>query len=147
MIYTADHGQWLPGDPDAGRQLTPHATAIDPPMQQGSVPLLLLAFGTRTRAALAERFDLRLVDRASDFEIFPTVLQAAGYSAADTRRFHSPSLFESQAERPPRAFLSGNVFARDGAFYVLTNQWNPDLGSACFVNSFSSDSLGASPAR
>ncbi|MGH7336959.1 MAG: sulfatase-like hydrolase/transferase, partial [Myxococcota bacterium] len=147
VIYTADHGQWLPGDPDAGRKLTPHATAIDPPMQQGSVPLLLLAFGPRTRAALAERFDPRLVDRASDFEVFPTVLQAAGYSATDTRRFHAPSLFEGEAERAPRAFLSGNMFARDGQFYVLTNQWNPDLGSACFVNSFSVASLRASRAR
>ena len=127
MVYTSDHGQWLPGDPDGGRELTPHATAIDPPMQQASVPLLLLAFGPSTRAALAERFDPRLVDRASGFEVFPTVLQAAGYAAADTRRFHPPSLFESQAERPPRAFLSGNVFARDGEFYVLTDQWNPDL--------------------
>ena len=135
VIYTSDHGQWLPGDPDGGRQLTPHATAIDPPPQQASVPLLLLAFGPRTRAALAERFDPQLVDRASDFEVFPTVLQAAGYSATDTRRYHPPSLFESQAERPPRAFLSGNVFARDGDFYVLTNQWNPDLGSACLSTS------------
>ena len=139
VIYTSDHGQWLPGDPDGGRKLAPHATAIDPPPQQGSVPLLLMAFGPRTRAAVAERFDPALVDRASDFEIFPTVLQAAGYSAADTRRHYAPSLFESRAERPARAFLSGNVFARDGSFYVL----NPDLGSACFVNAFSPDSLRA----
>jgi glucan phosphoethanolaminetransferase (alkaline phosphatase superfamily) len=144
VVYTSDHGQWLPGDPDGGRQLTPHATAVDPPAQQASVPLLLLAFGPRTRAAIAERFDPRLVDRASDFEVFSTVLQAAGYAAADTRRYHPPSLFESGAERPPRAFLSGNVFARDGAFYVLTNRWNPDLGSACYVNEFSPASLGAS---
>jgi hypothetical protein len=105
-----------------------------------------MAFGPRTRAAIAERFDPRLVDRASAFEVFSTVLQAAGYSAADTRRFHPPSLFESDVERPPRAFLSGNVFARDGQYYVLTNQWNPDLGSACFVNEFSLSSLGV-PAR
>ncbi len=147
VIYTSDHGQWLPGDPDDERKLTPHGTLVDPPAQQGSVPLLLLAFGPHTRAAIAERFDPDLVDRASDFEIFPTVLQAAGYSVTDTRRYYSPSLFESRAERPPRAFLSGNVFARDGAFYVLTNQWNPELGSACFVNEFSETSLGVARAR
>jgi glucan phosphoethanolaminetransferase (alkaline phosphatase superfamily) len=147
VIYTSDHGQWLPGDPDGGRPLTPHATPVDPPMQQASVPLVLLAFGPRTRAAVAQRFDPRLVDRASDFAIFPTVLQAAGYAAADTRRFFPPSLFESDAEREPRAFLSGNIFARDGEYYVLTNQWNPDLGSACFVNPFSLDALRAAQAR
>ena len=147
VIYTSDHGQWLPGDPDGGRALTPHATPVDPPMQQASVPLILLAFGPRTRAAVAQRFDPRLVDRASDFEIFPTVLQAAGYAAADTRRFFPPSLFESEAERAPRAFLSGNIFARDGEYYVLTNQWNPDLGSACYVNPFSLDPLRALQAQ
>jgi glucan phosphoethanolaminetransferase (alkaline phosphatase superfamily) len=147
VIYTSDHGQWLPGDPDGGRSLTPHATPVDPPMQQASVPLLLLAFGPRTRAAVAQRFDPRLVDRASDFAIFPTVLQAAGYAAADTRQFFPPSLFESEAERAPRAFLSGNIFARDGEYYVLTNQWNPDLGSACYVNPFSLEALRALQAR
>jgi lipid A ethanolaminephosphotransferase len=139
VIYTSDHGQWLPGDPDGGRQIATHATAVDPPSQQASVPLLLLAFGPRTRAALAERFDPHLVGRASDFELFPTMLQAAGYPATETSRFHAPSLFESRAERPARAFLSGNVFAKAGAYYVL----NPDLGSACYVNAFSLDGIGA----
>jgi hypothetical protein len=77
----------------------------------------------------------------SGFEIFATVLQAAGYAASDTRRDHPPSLFESDAERPPRAFLSGNVFAREGAFYLL----NPSLGSACFVNPFSPPPVGVAP--
>jgi glucan phosphoethanolaminetransferase (alkaline phosphatase superfamily) len=147
VIYTSDHGQWLPGDPDGGRTLTPHATPVDPPVQQASVPLLLLAFGPHTRAAVAERFAPELVDRASSFEIFPTVLQAAGYAAADTRRFFAPSLFERHAERAPRAFLSGNIFARDGEYYALTNQWNPDLGSACFVNPFSLDALRSAQVR
>ena len=147
VIYTSDHGQWLPGDPDGGRRLTPHATPVDPPMQQASVPLLLLAFGPRTRAAVTQRFDPRLVDRASDFEIFPTVLQAAGYAAEETRRFFAPSLFESEAERAPRAFLSGNIFAREGEYYVLTNQWNPELGSACYVNPFSLEPLRAAQSQ
>ena len=140
VIYTSDHGQWLPGDPDPGRPVTPHATSVDPPMQQASVPLLLLAFGPRTRAAVAQRFDPQLVDRASGFEIFPTVLQAAGYAASDTQQHYSPSLFERDAARRAPAFLSGNIFARDGDFYLL----NPALGSACFINPFSSAELRAS---
>jgi len=140
VIYTSDHGQWLPGDPDGGRKLTPHATPMDPPPQQGSVPLILLAFGPRTRAALAERFDPLRFDQASAFEVFPSVLQAAGYSASDTGRHYPPSLFETDAPRPPRAFLSGNIFATDGEFYVL----NPALGSDCFANPFSLSSVRAS---
>jgi len=147
VVYTSDHGQWLPGDPDGGRALTPHATPKDPPVQQASVPLLLLAFGPRTRAEIAQRFDAQLVDRVSDFAIFPTVLQAAGYAAADTRPLFPPSLFEREAGNASRAFLSGNIFARDGEFYVLTNQWNPDLGSACYVNPFSLDRLRAAAPR
>ena len=142
VIYTSDHGQWLPGDPDGGRKLTPHATAIDPPPQQGSVPLILLAVGPRTRAAIAQRFDASRFDRASDFELFATVLQAAGYAASDTQRHYAPSLFERDVANAPIAFLSGNVFARDGAFYVL----NPGLGSDCFTNPFSAADVRASPA-
>ena len=137
VIYTSDHGQWLPGDPDGGgssRRTRPRW--IRRCSRAGSAA----AAGVRAAHARRGRGALRSAARRSRerLRIFPTVLQAAGYSAADTRRFYPPSLFESEAERPPRAFLSGNIFARDGGYYVLTNQWNPDLGSACYVNAFSS---------
>jgi hypothetical protein len=96
------------------------------------VPLLLLAFGPRTRAALADRFDARLVDGASAYEIFPTVLQAAGYAPADTAGHYPPSLFERDAVRGPRTFVSGNIFGANPGAYVL----NRGVGDDCFVNDF-----------
>ncbi len=137
VIYTSDHGQWLADEKTIGRQISPHATVIDPPPEQASVPLLLLAFGPRTRAAVAERFSARLLDEASAYEIFPTVLQAAGYAAADTDRRYPPSLFESAAERPRRTFVSGNIFGTNGGAYVL----NRGLGDDCFVNPFDAASV------
>jgi len=47
----------------------------------------------------------------------------------------------AEPERVRRQFLSGNVFAREGAFYLL----NPSLGSACFVNPFSPPPVGVAP--
>jgi lipid A ethanolaminephosphotransferase len=132
VVYTSDHGQWLADDDTVGRQISPHATVVDPPPEQASVPLLLLAFGPKTRAAVAERFSPRLFDEASAYEIFPTVLQAAGYSAEDTDVHYPLSLFESAGERPPRTFVSGNIFGTNGSAYVL----NRGLGDDCFVNPF-----------
>jgi len=138
VIYTADHGQSLE-EPDfePGRDVSPHATAIDPPAAQASVPLILLAFGPRTRAAIEARFHPVLVDRASGFEIFSTLLESAGYARDELGDF-SASLFDAEALRRERLFASGNVFAQEGGFYVL----NPDIGSACHLNRFE-----APPAR
>jgi lipid A ethanolaminephosphotransferase len=132
VVYTSDHGQWLADEQSAGRQVSPHATVLDPPDEQASVPLLLLAFGPRTRAALSDRFDARLVDGASAYDIFPTVLQAAGYAPGDTAGHYPPSLFERDAVRGPRTFVSGNIFGANPGAYVL----NRGVGDDCFVNDF-----------
>ena len=137
VVYTSDHGQWLADEKTMGRKISPHATVVDPPPEQASVPLLLLAFGPRTRAALAERFSTHLFDTSSAYEIFPTLLQAAGYAAADTHERYPPSLFESEAERPRRTFVSGNIFGTNGGAYVL----NRGFGDDCFVNPFDVDSV------
>jgi len=132
VVYTSDHGQSLE-EPDAepDRAVSPHATEVDPPSAQASVPLILLAFGEETRAAVRERFSPELRDRVSAFEIFPTLLEAAGFARADLSEF-PPSLFETEAPRGERIFVSGNVFAQEGGFYVL----NPLMGSACHLNRF-----------
>jgi glucan phosphoethanolaminetransferase (alkaline phosphatase superfamily) len=131
VVYTSDHGQSLE-EPGVHRTVTPHATEIDPPSAQASVPLLLLAFGERTRAAIAQRFDPELRDRISAFEIFPTLLESAGYAREDLQPDFAPSLFDVAARRGERVFASGNVFAREGDFEIL----NPGMGSACYLNAF-----------
>lgn len=140
LVYTSDHGQWLADEKTTGRRISPHATVLHPPPEQASVPLLLLGFGPRTRAALAERFSTRLFDAASAYEIFPTLLQAAGYAAAETREHYAPSLFEIEVERPRRTFVSGNIFGANGGAYVL----NRGFGDECFANPFDVASVRAS---
>ena len=133
VVYTADHGQSL-AEPewDASSRVTPHATELDPPSAQASVPLLLLAFGSGTRAEMAERFHAELRDRVSAFEIFPTLLESAGYDRNEIQMAFAPSLFDASAERGVRIFASGNIFAREGGFYIL----NPGMGSSCHLNVF-----------
>jgi glucan phosphoethanolaminetransferase (alkaline phosphatase superfamily) len=132
VIYTSDHGQWLADERTADRRISPHATVVGPPAEQASVPLLLLAFGPRTRPAIAARFSDRLFDAASAFEIFPTVLQTAGFSSDETAGRYGPSLWEVDAARPPRTFVSGNLFGTNPGAYVL----NRGVGADCFVNPF-----------
>jgi arylsulfatase A-like enzyme len=140
VIYTSDHGQWLPDDGDE-RAVAPHATVLAPPSEQASVPLVLLAFGPRTRAALEARLGAALVDAASGYAIFPTVLQAAGFAPADTATRYAPSLFEAGAGRPPRSFVSGNIFASHSGAFAL----NPGVGDECFSNAFDVDALRSAP--
>lgn len=137
VVYTSDHGQWLADERTADRKISPHATVLDPPDEQASVPLLLLAFGPRTRATLAKRFAGHLVDATSAFEIFPTVLQAAGYAIAETAGRYPPSLFEEKAGAVPRRFVSGNIFGANPGAYVL----NRGVGDDCFLNDFDVDSV------
>jgi glucan phosphoethanolaminetransferase (alkaline phosphatase superfamily) len=139
VIYTSDHGQWLADERTADRRISPHATVLDPPSEQASVPLVLLAFGPRTRPAIAARFSDALVDSASAYEIFPTILRAAGFSSGDTTSRYGPSLFEAGALRPARTFVSGNIFGTNPGAYVL----NRGVGSDCFVNVFDVSALRA----
>ncbi|MBW2723897.1 MAG: sulfatase-like hydrolase/transferase [Deltaproteobacteria bacterium] len=127
VIYTADHGQSLRdsvddgGPPRSGRpKRWPHAVPIDPPAQQASVPLLLFAFTPGSRAALSERYAPSLKDRASGFEIFPSVLELAGYAPETVRRRYGPSLFDGETPRASRRFVSGNLFGIGGGFYQNT---------------------------
>jgi lipid A ethanolaminephosphotransferase len=131
VVYTSDHGQFLADETSQDRLISPHATLNAPPSEQASVPLLLLGFGEPVRAALSARFQRELVDHASAFQIFPTLLQAAGYSAENSRAYYAPSLFEGVLETP-RIFVTGNIIARNAGAYVL----NREIGDGCFVNPF-----------
>jgi hypothetical protein len=96
------------------------------------VPILLVASGADTRASVAELYDPKLLHRTSAFEIFPTLLRAAGYDQNQlTDRFYH-SLFDADAPRGERRFLSGNLFASAEPFDVL----NPKLGSVAYWNPF-----------
>jgi lipid A ethanolaminephosphotransferase len=138
VIYTSDHGQSLleavddGGPPRMGMpRRWPHAAPVDPPAQQGSVPLVLFAFDADVRSALSDRYSPSLRDRVTAFEIFPSVLELAGYPAEAVRRRYGPSLFDVTTPRPPRRFVSGNLFGIGGGFYQ-----NLLIREATFLNDF-----------
>jgi lipid A ethanolaminephosphotransferase len=117
LVYTSDHGQsGLLPEELAGTPSFPHATPVDPPPTQAMVPLLLLAVGADVRAALASRYHPELRDRVSGFEIFPTLLVAAGYAEPEVAARHLPSLFDAGADRSHRVFVSGNLFGRGRSY-------------------------------
>jgi glucan phosphoethanolaminetransferase (alkaline phosphatase superfamily) len=118
VIYTADHGQSLfePWGPEE-RRARGHGQSPNPPPHQARIPLLVFALGDRPRAALASRYEASLRDRTSAFELFPTLLRLAGYGAADVRGRYHHSIFDPEADRSRRIFVSGNHFGADGPLY------------------------------
>jgi hypothetical protein len=142
VVYTSDHGQSLTGrQPDRARRHTPHATPINPPPEQASVPLLLLAFGPEVPARVAARYEPALVDHASAFEIFPALLETAGYAREDVQRHYPFSLFDADADRSRRIFASGNIFSREGNFHIM----NRLMGDVCYLNEFTPPVAPAPP--
>ncbi|MEN8184616.1 MAG: sulfatase-like hydrolase/transferase, partial [Myxococcota bacterium] len=112
VVYTSDHGQSLlePGPDGQPFRGFPHATPLDPPVEQALVPLMLIAVGERVREALALRYLPELTDRVSSFEIFPTLLVAAGFDPGEVRARYHTSLFDPEARSEARFFVSGNLF-------------------------------------
>jgi hypothetical protein len=120
VVYTADHGQSLfedhPGHPE-WRALRGHGTPGRVPPQQAMVPLMLFALHPEVKAALEQRYQPRLRDRTSAFELFPTLLLVAGYDRGDLRSRYHVDLFDGGAERRERRFVSGNHFGAGGPLY------------------------------
>lgn len=138
VLYTADHGQSLDeavDDEGATRHARPsrwpHAQPIDPPPQQASVPLLLLATRPETREVLHALYRPSLRDRASAFAIFPTLLRIAGYDEHAVRERYGPTLFDPAPQHPSRRFVSGNLFGIGGGFYQ-----NRLIREATYLNDF-----------
>jgi glucan phosphoethanolaminetransferase (alkaline phosphatase superfamily) len=116
MFYTADHGASLLEETEhygRPRRVRGHGTVSGPPAHQAMVPLMCFAFGGHGRSAAAGLFDPALVDRISAFELFPSLLFAAGYDYATIKEHYHFSIFDSEPKRERRIFISGNLFAND----------------------------------
>ncbi len=138
LVYTADHGQSLFASVDDGGQTVahrparwPHGVPVDPPPRQASVPLLLAGFGEGVSGTLGALYEPGLRDRVSQFELFPALLELAGYDRAEIRRHYHFGLFEREAARGARFFVSGNLFGIGGGFYT-----HELVESSCHVNEF-----------
>jgi glucan phosphoethanolaminetransferase (alkaline phosphatase superfamily) len=100
IIYTSDHGQNLL---DNGTYLSHCSTDNTSPFE-GVVPLLAIT----DNSAYLEKFNraaTRNKDKASHFNIYPTILSLFGYEKEIIAKKHGKTLFDDITE--PRKFLSG----------------------------------------
>jgi lipid A ethanolaminephosphotransferase len=102
VLYTSDHGQNL-----LDRGVVTHCSSSDPHPLEGVVPLLVWAGPPELRARFAAAASRRL-DRASHFEIFPTLLELFGFDAARSARY-GPDLLDPAAPAGALAFSYGPV--------------------------------------
>ncbi|MGH6902954.1 MAG: sulfatase-like hydrolase/transferase [Geminicoccaceae bacterium] len=113
IVYTSDHGLSLL---DHDNVLT-HCNSSNPHNFEALVPLLALSGdpelqGRFLEAALVNR------DRASHFQIFPTLLELLGFDRAEVQATYGAGLLEALVEED-RAFSFGPVAGGSG----LTVRW------------------------
>jgi glucan phosphoethanolaminetransferase (alkaline phosphatase superfamily) len=105
MIYTSDHAQRF----EPGKITHCQTDDVDP--QTALVPLFVYApqgnFADRFNAAVPQ-----LKNRASHFQIAPTVYELMGYTAADIETAYDESLLNGTSR--PSEFTSGDVFGLFG---------------------------------
>jgi glucan phosphoethanolaminetransferase (alkaline phosphatase superfamily) len=103
-IYTSDHGQSMF---EGGYEAT-HGTMVNAHPGEGRVPIFVFsgdpAFNERMQAAAKAGHD-----RATHFEIFPTLLLAMGFGHDWVQSNYGNSLLEVPTDRR-RRFLAGNLF-------------------------------------
>ena len=80
------------------------------------------------------------VRRSERVRDLPDAAPGGGLRGRGYARALPASLFESEAERPRRTFVSGNIFGANPGAYVL----NRGFGDDCFVNDFDVDSVRVS---
>ena len=97
VIYTSDHGQAM----FEGGYEASHCTQINPNIGEALVPLIAFTGNSEISAKLQAEA-VRAHDRASHFEIFPTLLTAMGYDPAWTASKFGPGLLSVPVERKRR---------------------------------------------
>ncbi len=105
LIYTSDHGQNL----TLGRLTHCSPTNADP--AEGRVPLMFFSDNTEVRK-MFEKGAAVSRDRASQFAIFPTLLELFGYDAKRLGSGYGGTLFVAASD--PQDFVSGDVFGMFG---------------------------------
>jgi lipid A ethanolaminephosphotransferase len=118
IIYTSDHGQSLYEVLGDGRKpIRGHGHHVDPPPQQAMIPLLLIPLDVDVSEQISRLYDTASKNRVSAFEFFSSLLYLAGYDNVDIRRYYHHTIFDSEADRKSRVFVSGNHFGADGPLY------------------------------
>lgn len=94
LVYTADHGQDLHDDGRPG--YTTHCSA-EPNMEEGVVPLVVVA-GPDAQAPDWSRNEAANRNRASHYNVFPTLLALMGYGADEVQPIYGRSLLQQTAD-------------------------------------------------
>jgi Sulfatase len=113
IVYTSDHGLSLL---DHDNVLT-HCNSTDPHDFEALVPLLVLSGDPELQGRFLEAALLNR-DRASHFQIFPTLLELLGFDRAEVRATYGAGLLDALVGED-RAFSFGPVAGGSG----LTVQW------------------------
>jgi hypothetical protein len=109
VLYTSDHGQNL-----LDRGVVTHCSSSDPHPLEGVVPLLVWAGPPELRARFAAAASRKL-DRATHFEIFPTILELLGFAPPGVQERYGRSLLSANAAHDePRAFSYGPIIGLTG---------------------------------
>ena len=108
IVYTADHGQSLLEEGD-DNPMQGHATGPNPSSLQATVPLFLLSTHEKVSRDIRELYLPTRHNNVSAFELFPTMLQFAGYNTEQVFQRYGHSIFD-QKDNKPRVFVSGNLF-------------------------------------
>lgn len=104
MIYTSDHGQNIVDDGTLATHCRPRANRFE-----GIVPMMVFS----NDAAILEKFkavQAASYDKTSHFQIFPTLLELAGYKEPWVRSHYGASLRETPTT-PPEFFV-GDLHGR-----------------------------------
>ena len=105
LIYTSDHGQSLY---EGGYDLSHCSLTTDLHLGEVLVPLFLFVNSPATQAVFSAEAK-RAFNRASHFEIMPTLLELMGYAPDWVRSNYGPSLMHVPVDRR-RGFLLGTFF-------------------------------------
>ena len=117
VIYTSDHGQNLLDD---GKPVT-HCRRTAQSLYEAVVPLMVFTGRADLKPSFA-RSASKNYNKASHFEIFPTLLVLFGYEADAVRTRYNQSLFEDI--ETPLGFTSGPISGRFGR----APTWNSRAG-------------------
>lgn len=107
IIYTSDHGQNLLDDNDP----TTHCRHTNVLSYEGFVPLFIITDNKELEIKFRYGSVLNL-NRASHFQIFPTILVLLGFNKKITEEVYYNSLFEKQVN--PLGFTYGPIFGKFG---------------------------------
>jgi hypothetical protein len=115
ILYTSDHGQNLLDD---GTRRT-HCGLTNPKYVEALVPLFVLTEENSLKRRLRQGA-LGHRDRATHFQIFPTLLQVLGFEPREVREQYYLSLLEEASPASP-GFTYGDIFGHMGSKV----KWSP----------------------